>query len=320
MLHELDATLVKSRDIDGWLPLHWACQFGRVDTAKYLCDVYPDSINIPTTDGKQYPLHLLSDSENIDDYVENERLVLLDILLKHGAGVVSTQDSRGDFPLHLACYMKTLVFVKLLFDAHPEAIFIQNNRGKTPLDNARSENRTDVLSFLETQHQLQRQARGTIVPDENLQLPIHQTLQTGLASIGTIKLMVAANPASVAMADSLGCLPVHLSCRFGDSDIVEYLVGLDEDSITTTDTGGSLPLHYACVGGKLDIVKYILENHPSGVSVPNEEGKLPIGLLLFDAVCDREDLKYIDVIHSLLRENPEDSVAILSPILVADRS
>ena len=65
-------------------------------------------------------------------------------------------------------------------------------------------------------------------------------------------------------------------------------------------------------------MNFILENPPSGVSLPNEEGKLPISLLLSNPTCDRDDLKYIDVVYSLIRENPEDSVSILSPLLLAE--
>ena len=243
------------------------------------------------------------------------RLPLLDVLPRLNVPFLPL---CRESPFHFACYKRTLDFVKLLFDAHPDGIIIQNNSGDTPMDIASSKNREDIVYFLETQHEWQLQAHDDRVPDESGQLPIHRTLQTGLASIGTIKLMVAAHSASVAMADIRGCLPLHLACRFGDLGIVDYLVGLHEDSITTADTDENLPLHYACLGGKLDIVNYILENPPSGVSVPNEGGKLPIGLLLFDAVCERDDLKYIDTIHSLLRENPQDSVAILYPGLFAE--
>lgn len=43
VLHELDGTHVKTQDNHGWLPVHWACDSGRVDTAKYLLELYPSS-------------------------------------------------------------------------------------------------------------------------------------------------------------------------------------------------------------------------------------------------------------------------------------
>ena len=42
VLHELDVSLVKTQDNEGWLPMHHACAFNvNVETAKYLFSMYP---------------------------------------------------------------------------------------------------------------------------------------------------------------------------------------------------------------------------------------------------------------------------------------
>ena len=40
VLHELDATLVRTQEKYGWLPVHCACDNGSVETAKYLLEIY----------------------------------------------------------------------------------------------------------------------------------------------------------------------------------------------------------------------------------------------------------------------------------------
>ena len=46
VLHELDLALVKTKDNYGWLAVHSACCNVNMDTAKYLFELYPQSINI----------------------------------------------------------------------------------------------------------------------------------------------------------------------------------------------------------------------------------------------------------------------------------
>eukprot|EP00956_Cyclotella_meneghiniana_P004648 scaffold5730_cov55-Cyclotella_meneghiniana.AAC.17 len=326
LIHEQNGTLVKTTDNHGMLPMYYACLVVNVETAKYLFNVYPESIKMSNRI-KMSPVHFLAG--NIKDS-NDESLQLLAFLLKHDKGAVSTRNDFGFLPLHIACQKRELPFVKLLFDAHPEGIFVLDRSRDTPVDSAiqyRDGDGSDVVNFLETQIEFYRQSIEDQDPDINGQLPIHRVLphmQSENVSLGTIKLMVGAHRASVTVADIQGCIPLHYACRFGHLDIVKYLVGLTADSPTSAldaldalDGEGNLPLHHACLGGKLDVVNYILDISPSGVSVQNNEGKLPICLLLFEAVCDR-DLQYIDVVYSLLRANPIDSLAVISPAFFAN--
>jgi ankyrin repeat protein len=122
--------------------------------------------------------------------------------------------------------------------------------------------------------------------------------------LGTIKLMVADNPASLTAADSRGFIPLHIACKFGHLDIVKYLIDAKEDSLQATTVRGHLPLHLACLSGKCHVVNYILERSDYGASLPIHN-KLPIELLLSDlASCDRNSLEYVEAVGRLLRLNP----------------
>lgn len=326
LLIDLNPSLVKARNNDGWLPLHMACyecnfnwenanENGNVDTIMYLLEIYPESIDIATAT-KEYPLNLLVDCIGMNEDNENEAVVLVQFLLKHDGGAVSAPDIDGNLPLHYACSVGQLAIVKPLFNAHPDAIFLQNNEGKTPLYAARFLNRVDVVQYLETQLDFQCQALDDQELDDNGQLPIHRVLQDRLASEGVIKLMVAAYPASVHVADKQGCTPLHLACRYRDLNIVKCLVD-EDDSLAALDTRGNLPLHYACLGGKLDIVNYISGRCPDGVSLQNTKRKLPIELLIFDAECDQSSIEFMDTVEGLFKTNPAITLANLSPGLFA---
>eukprot|EP00956_Cyclotella_meneghiniana_P033272 scaffold94875_cov37-Cyclotella_meneghiniana.AAC.2 len=309
VIHDQDDTLVKTQNRNGWLPLHNACRNGNVNAAKYLYSVYPESSNIPSNQG-WYPLHLLANCRGSN---ENKQEFLL-FLLKHNKGAVSTPTHDGDLPLHIACAIQELAFVKLLFDVHPDGIFLRKEDGSTPVDIARFFNKADAVHFIETQIEFHRQAQEDQERDKNGKLPIHRVLQmqSENVSLGTIKLMVGAHHASITVADIHGCIPLHYACRLGDLNIVKYLVNSDNNSLATLDSRGNLPLHHACLTGKPDIINFILNTTNHGVAVRNHDGKLPIQILLFHAICDR-NLQYVDAVDSLFRANPVDSLAIISP-------
>lgn len=307
--------LLEIADEDGFLPIHHACNRDGIDlyTVKYFFRIYPESINVKARglDG-DYPLLMLFNSfiESTDERREiarGNKAMLVEFILTHDSGVLSTQNGHLEDLLHLVSdsieyHDDHQDVLKVILDAHPELTLSMD-----------SEN---LLPFVQMQLVWQCEAVLNRVPDENGQLPIHRVLATRDATLFAIKLMIAANPDSTAVADSQGCIPLHLACRFGTLKIVEYLVKLNSDSPTTDldviDAGGNLPLHHACLGGNLDIVNYILEACPHGVTVSNTEGKLPITILLFDAGCAR-DQYHVDTVDSLLRAKPKDSLANLSP-------
>eukprot|EP00956_Cyclotella_meneghiniana_P015886 scaffold24692_cov67-Cyclotella_meneghiniana.AAC.1 len=201
LLIELRPAFVETRDNYRCLPVHAACVYCNVETAKYLLEIYPESVNIAAADGS-YPLHCLVIGYNVkkkrDDM--NEVLVLLELLLKHDQGALTTPDGKGFLPLHHASYGGHLAFVKLIFDANPEAVFLENNYGRTPLGLARHYNKAKVVSFLESQVGLVNQAIEE-------PLSMHQlAFQRGIdsVSLGAIKLAARANPAVATVADSQG--------------------------------------------------------------------------------------------------------------------
>jgi hypothetical protein len=185
------------------------------------------------------------------------------------------------------------------------------------LDVARTKNNHDAVAFFETQLEFVHQAREVEIPNENGELPIHQTLWNANAASGTIKLMAAANPGSLIVTDSQGRTPLHVAftCVFGGLDIVKGLVEANKNCLTIKDSSQDLPLHMACRLGKCDVVNYILEKSEHGVDLPNGDDGKPIQLLLFDAKFkeqERDSLEYVRATSRLFRVNPVLSMQALS--------
>ena len=124
------------RTADGSLPFHLACINKNIDTAKYLFGLYPKSISIADDNGFT-PLHCFL-SYNYGEE-ESDIIELLQFLLQNDQGAVSTfENDAGKIPLHLATWgLYSDAVVKPIFNAYPEAIYIEDYGENTPLDIAR---------------------------------------------------------------------------------------------------------------------------------------------------------------------------------------
>eukprot|EP00956_Cyclotella_meneghiniana_P025304 scaffold52590_cov23-Cyclotella_meneghiniana.AAC.2 len=299
LLIEMNPDLVRTASNIGVLPVCISCHNVNVETTKYFLNLYPESINIADSEGFCPLNHFIFYHRGKDRDTERD-LELLRLLLRYDRGAVSKPTTyRGDLPLHLACRGKgfSLDCVKSIYNSYPEAILTRNKYRNTPLDFARFES-PDISSCLQIQ-------RG-YVDQADRQLSIHRALQSANILTGTLKLMVAANPSSVTVADTRGNLPIHIACRVGNLDAVKFLMGIDEDSLMTRNGRGNLPLHLACLCCQCEIIPCILEQSAYGVTLQNSEKQTPIELLLYEAECDRNSWVYVEAIRCLFQVNPVD--------------
>ena len=336
---EIDPTL--PRDNDGCLPIHYAVQYKSSAFCKILIDAYPESLRIELDDGClpihfacrwgnrvdtadtiQYMMELDPELINAEDSIgclpihyaaKYGSAKSIELLLKYDPDAASKKVNNGSrwLPLHLASYNTNLSSIQVLYDAFPEAILARNRDrgGSTPLDLARSNGNQSAIDFLQTQLVYARQAQDmtamTTVDDDGW-LPLHRALQDD-ASLGSIKLLIRANPAAVQVADQNGVYPVHIACEFSSVNFVKYLVELAGDTLNSVDENNNSPLHYACRGGNCDIVKYLLEANIPSVSDRNNNNKLAIHLLFEcgEETLDSDSMEYVETVRQLLLANPE---------------
>eukprot|EP00956_Cyclotella_meneghiniana_P037540 scaffold140284_cov40-Cyclotella_meneghiniana.AAC.5 len=309
--------LVRVKDERGSLPFHYSCSNRNVDTAKYLFGLYPECINIPDERGF-YPLHCflfisMSDGPELDTRELSKPIIVefAKFLLQHDQGAISAatnEEEGGDLPLHFACgsyssgsFGNSFEIITRVFDAYPQAIYVENANSRTPFDGVSSHVSGDVDQLREAHFYYKSQA---IVPDRIGQLPIHRAVQDEDVSVGILKLMMAANPNSVNAVDNGGSTPLHIACRVGDIEVVKYLVEVNESALQMRNRRGEFPLQIACDNGKCDVINYILEKSDHGVSTKNWKKRLPIQVLLFDADCDRDSLEFVDAVGRLLSAYP----------------
>ena len=278
---ELEPEIINAENRGGWLPIHYAAEYGNTNAIEFLMKFDPDAASKKTND-------------------EYRRL------------------PYRRLPLHLASYNNTNISsIQALYDAYPEAILARDEHGDTPLDDARSAENQPAMEFLQTQLVYARQAQdmaAVTTVDEHGWLPLHRALKDD-APLGSIKLLIRGNRAALQVADQNGAHPLHIACKFSSVKVVKYLVELaDVDTLNNVDAKNNSPLHYACRGSKCDVVKYLLEENVPSVSDRNNNNKLAIHLLFEcgETTLGRDNLECVETIWQLLLANPEVILEVLS--------
>lgn len=120
MLHPNTLGVLRSRDSDGKIPLHYLCAAGEFEFAKALILLDPRQINIP--DKKKRTALIFAAGAGDDDFIG--------FLLAHGADV-NVVSAAGNTPLTLAAEKGRFEMIKALLDAGADAN-AQNRAGFTP--------------------------------------------------------------------------------------------------------------------------------------------------------------------------------------------
>eukprot|EP00984_Skeletonema_dohrnii_P023519 scaffold12609_cov132-Skeletonema_dohrnii-CCMP3373.AAC.4 len=267
----------------GMLPLHLACLENNAATVEYLYTMYPDAVNHAPARAMHPILYAITGMSDRDD--PTVAVEIVECLLDCDPNAILLKFADTSSLLHFACWCKrehtdsnlievALEIVKILYDAHPEAIeditFVLNihhfHQQIQPFIN-----RQLFYSRLAKDHGLMT------TPDGNGQLPLHTALQNNVR-LGSIKLLVTGNPAALQSPDNSGTLPLHVACEHHDSpSVVQYLIGLDTATLDAADREGNTALHYACRSAQYDMIRLLLDKYDAvSVSKRNAQKKLPI--------------------------------------------
>ncbi|XP_071094922.1 putative ankyrin repeat protein RF_0381 [Haliotis cracherodii] len=86
-----------------------------------------------------------------------------------------------------------------------------------------------------------------------------------------------------------GMTPLLLSAYLGESDAFDLLIGRGADISSVNDFGDNI-LHFSCRGGNVDIVKYVLKQNVVDIESRDNEGMTPVLLAAFWGKRDAFDL------------------------------
>ncbi|XP_046340859.2 putative ankyrin repeat protein RF_0381 [Haliotis rufescens] len=86
-----------------------------------------------------------------------------------------------------------------------------------------------------------------------------------------------------------GMTPLLLSAYFGERDVFDLLIGRGADTSSVNDFGENI-LHFSCRGGNVDIVKYVLKQNVVDIESRDNVGMTPVLLAAFWGKRDAFDL------------------------------
>ena len=258
----------------GALPLHSACANNSLATVEYLYNLFPESINLTATNG-MYPIHavisVIQHRENPATAVE-----IVQFLLNCDPNQKLVQ-FQGNSLLHVACgkwYNATNIEVgikmmKILFDAHPEAITSANNKGHMPLHILCNNSKVDEA-----------------------------------AAIETLKFLLQKHSEAVSHADNEGFLPIHHAARWRSPEFCRVLIDAYPGSEQITAFNGRLPLHHACLKGSLETVDFLYRQYPEAIDRTTAGGKYPIYLAIAGMTKRKSPSTAVDIVQFLLDCDP----------------
>ncbi len=253
-----------SNDITNYTFFHEACRNERVTEGilhQYLLEYFPNAIRYVDEDGR-LPIHTICRNRDPNPF---ERI------FGHG---------RGRKAEHV-----TLGVVKVLVDAFPDSLSLEDRFGYMPLHYfclnqkiLHEEVALKILKFL--LKRCPESVRHTTT--ENRMLPIH--LAARRQSHKFCRRLIKAYPGSEQVANSHGTLPFHFACQFNTVATAKYLYKLYPESIhAAIAANGSYPIH--CVVAALEaedngkMVQFLLDCDPNVASQEARGGKLPLSLL-----------------------------------------
>jgi ankyrin repeat protein len=293
-------------------PLHIACLYGNLPVVKCILELRPDAIRGESSGGN-FPIRFAICASRKTPLAAVE---VVKFLLTFAPSVVSQRvnGTSNDYPLIYACLETNasnlsagLEVIKLLYNAYPEAIVNAEEIFRRVIDISNFFV-DDVRDFINEQLRYATQASNLQLvrtQDGNGRLPLHHALEEH-APLGTIKLLVQANPSTIQTPDSEGSLPLHIAAsEYECPNVIKYLLDNCRTSLLVAkDYWGNTPLHYACQEGRYDVIEMLLTQYPNApVATRNVDGDLPIQLLLD---CDeQESADYASCIFLLLKASPE---------------
>lgn len=236
--------------------LHYAVLNHYVDLTKALLEDPEIDVNVQDIDGYT-PLHFAL-------LYKDPAIVAL--LLQHKNIRVDLKSNTQEYPLHYAA--STLIaFFKPILDLYPQALYVQDVNGLTPVGRLFHENTISSvpMEVLET--------IDFTVPCKDNIFPIHCVADGGIQDARVRRLIVQASPVN-ALCDHGTAL--HIAIANNKVELSLELLADEEIAVNAQDKEGNTPLHLACLSNNAIILDALLQHSGIAANISNKKGQYPL--------------------------------------------
>ena len=261
---------------DGDCLLHIACQWDDMDIVKYLITDERCNPNVQSSTSENTPLHIAA------KYGQKVAIVHLLSCKECNPNV---QNIEGDAPLHIACYRKSLDFIKLLLERKC-SVNIPNKKGDTAQNIPLNEDGdtllhiacqwgdVDIVRYLITDERCNPNVKSST--SENT--PLHIAAKHGQDD--TIAQLLSYQECNPNVQNQEGNTPLHIAVRENRTHAISQLLSNKHCNPNILNNDGDTPLHIAIRYGQKDTITKLLSCKKCDLNVQDKEGDTPLHIAI----------------------------------------
>ena len=289
---------------NGNTALHTACKYGHHSVVELLVADQRCQLNAKNREGET-PLHIASEhgdldtvkslmsSEDCDPNVSHENgntalhtackyghHSVVELLVADQRCQLNAKNREGGTPLHIASEQGYLDTIKALIGREECDLNVSDEKGNTPLHTACQHGRHSTVEYLVADQRCKLNSKNC-----EMNTPLHIACHTKALRI--IRLLLdrksstnipnkEGETAEVIPLNEDGDCLLHIACRWGNVDIVRYLITDQTYNPNVQNTSSNTPLNASSEHGNLDVIKILVSRKDCDLNVPNERGNTPL--------------------------------------------
>ncbi|KAK6166842.1 hypothetical protein SNE40_023454 [Patella caerulea] len=290
---------VNLRDLDNNdnILLHCSCLNGTIETVKYLVNEEGSDINFEDNEGRRPAIYCCMSNIN--------PIEKLEFLSSKGVSLHSVDNNNRSL-LHVSCKRGTVETVEYLVNMIRLDVHHKDNEGRTPAVYCCMSNINPVkkLKFL--------QSKGVslhTVGNNNLSL-LHFSGLFGI--IETVEYLVNEVVLDVHINDSEGMTPA-IYCCISNIDPVKKLQLLASKSLHAVDKSNKRLLHVSCRDGATETVEYLINKIGHDANQKDNKGWTPAMICVCSSINPVSKFKFLVSKEVSLHKLDDNNLCLLHP-------
>jgi ankyrin repeat protein len=271
--HYINQSILSYQDQNGNTILHYVCAIDNddVNTLKYILHMLNNkyNVNVNTNDiisARNYEIDTIL---HVACHHGHKQIVqyIIEHFQINNTMLNTLYNDKGRSPFLMAC--NKLDILQYYIQTRKIDVETTDRYGNTILYYASLYYQIDIIHYLRTVCHANELALNH---ENETALPYGYDYHEAAIN-GDINLLMQCiqNGIDIEATNSFGYTALNLACRYGNCNIVEYLISKCHANVTTFDLCGSNALHIACQYGHYDIVHCLIQQNHTHVAIKDKQ-------------------------------------------------